>query len=72
MHMPEQEDFPLPFEYIDIFRTTLTDLDNYQEKQIDDFWTSGTTVEMEATLSNYWKGSTRFQVMRPQPKRNHR
>ena len=33
-----EESFPIPFKYIDVSRTTHTDLDVKQEKRIDDYW----------------------------------
>ena len=67
--MPKAADFPLPLEYVDIFRTTKTDLDSTQEQQIEDYWTAGSHVDEEEQLSNYWKGSTQFVILRPQPKK---
>ena len=34
LYMPKAADFPLPLEYVDIFRTTYTDLDSTKEKKI--------------------------------------
>ena len=60
----------MPFEYMDIFRTTYTDLETTNEKIIQDYWTSDT--EEGKKLSTYWKGSTKFQVMRPEPRPYHK
>ena len=33
-----EESFPIPLKYIDVTRTTHTNLDVKQEKRIDDYW----------------------------------
>ena len=35
---PREESFPIPLKYIDVSRTTHTNLDVKQEKRIDDYW----------------------------------
>ncbi|WP_288992749.1 DNA (cytosine-5-)-methyltransferase, partial [uncultured Marinobacter sp.] len=70
LYTPKQDEFPMPFEYIDIFRTTRTDLETTKEKTVQDYWTTDTTDGTK--LSNYWKGATQFQVLRPEPKSNHK
>ena len=35
---PREESFPIPLKYIDVTRTTHTNLDDKQEKRIDDYW----------------------------------
>ena len=35
---PREESFPIPLRYIDVSRTTHTNLDVKQEKRIDDYW----------------------------------
>ena len=36
--MPKEETFPSPVKYIDVARSTHTDLDVHREKKIDDYW----------------------------------
>ena len=36
--MPKEETFPIPLKYIDVARSTRTDLDVMQEGRIDDYW----------------------------------
>ena len=36
--MPLEETFPFPLKYIDVTRSTHTDLDVMQEKRVDDNW----------------------------------
>ena len=38
LYSPREESFPIPLKYIDVSRTTLTNLDVKQEKRIDDYW----------------------------------
>ena len=37
-YVPKEESFPIPLKYIDVIRSTHTDLDVAQEKRIDDYW----------------------------------
>ena len=37
LYAPREESFPIPLKYIDVFRTTHTNLDVKQEKRIDDY-----------------------------------
>ena len=38
LYSPREESFPIPLKYIDVTRTTHTNLDVKQEKPIDDYW----------------------------------
>ena len=38
LYSPREESFPIPLKYIDVSRTTHTNLDVKQEKRIDDCW----------------------------------
>ena len=38
LYSPREESFPIPLKYIDVSRTTHTNLDVKQEKPIDDYW----------------------------------
>ena len=38
LYSPREESFPIPLKYIDVSRTTHTNLDVKQEKRIDDYW----------------------------------
>ena len=35
---PREKSFPIPLQYIDVSRTTRTNLDVKQERRIDDYW----------------------------------
>ena len=54
-----RESFPIPLKYIDVSRTTHTNLDVKQEKRIDDFW----NVDGSRDLSGPWTGFTRFTLL---------
>ena len=41
LYSPREESFPIPLKYIDVSRTTRTNLDVKQEKRIDDYWNIG-------------------------------
>ena len=38
LHVLKEETFPFPLKYIDVTRSTHTDQDVMQEKQVDDYW----------------------------------
>ena len=38
LYSPREESFPIPLKYIDVSRTTSTNLDVIQERRIDDYW----------------------------------
>ena len=38
LYSPREESFPIPLKYIDVARTTHTNLDVKQEKRIDNYW----------------------------------
>ena len=38
LYSPREESFPIPLKYIDVSRTTRTNLDVKQERRIDDYW----------------------------------
>ena len=54
--MPKEETFPIPLKYIDVARSTHTDLDVLQEKRIDDYW----VVDSNRHVSDSWRGFTKF------------
>ena len=55
-YSPREESFPIPLKYIDVSRTTHTNLDVKQERRIDDFW----NIDGSRDLSDYWTGFTQF------------
>ena len=58
--MPKEETFPIPLKYIDVTRSTYTDLDVMQEKRIDDYW----NIDLNRSLTDSWKGFTKFTVLK--------
>ena len=54
LYSPREESFPLPLKYIDVSRTTHTNLDVKQEKRIDDYW----NIDGSRDLSDPWTGFT--------------
>ena len=63
LYSPREESFPVPLKYIDVSRTTHTNLDLEQEKRNDDFW----NIDGSSELSDPWKGSTRFILLEEKP-----
>ena len=65
LNVPKEETFPIPLKYIDVTRSTHTDLDLLEEKRIDEDW----KVDSRKQLSNSWKGFTQFNLSRKTCKR---
>ena len=65
LYSPREESFPIPLKYIDVSRTTHTNLDVKQEKRIDDYW----TIYGSRDLSNPLTGFTEFTLGRNTSKR---
>ena len=55
MYSPREESFPIPLKYIDVSRTTHTNLDVKQVKRIDDYWNID-----GSHLSDLWTGFTQL------------
>ena len=58
LYSPREESFPIPLKYIDVSRTTHTNLDVKQEKRIDDYW----NIDGSQDLSDPWTGFTQFTL----------
>ena len=56
LYSPREESFLVPLKYIDVSRTTRTNLDVKQEKRIDDYW----NIDGSRDLSDPWTGFTQF------------
>ena len=61
--VPKEESFPNPLKYIDVMKSTHTDLDVALEKRIDDYW----NVDGNRSLSDSWTGFTRFTLLNETP-----
>ena len=59
LYSPREESFPIPLKYIDVSRTTHTNLDVKQEKPIDDYW----NIDGSRDLSDPWTGFTQFTLL---------
>ena len=46
LYSPREESFPIPLKYIDVSRTTHTNLDVKQEERIDDYWKKNLQTEI--------------------------
>ena len=57
------KEFPIPLKYIDVSRTTHTNLDVKQEKSIDDNW----NIDGSRDLSDYWTGFAQFTELEEKP-----
>ena len=59
LYSPREESFPVPLKYIDVSRTTRTNLDVKLEKRIDDCW----NIDGSRDLSDPWTGFTQFTLL---------
>ena len=63
LYSPREESFPVPQKYIDVSRTTHTNLDVKQERRIDDYW----NIDGSRDLSDSWTGFTQFTLLEEKP-----
>ena len=63
LYSPREKSFPIPLKYIDVTRTTHTNLDVKQEKRIDDYW----NIDGSRDLSDPWTGFTQFTSLEEKP-----
>ena len=63
LYSPREESFPIPLKYIDVSRTTHTNLDVKQEKRIDDYW----NIDGSRDLSVPWTGFNQFTLLEEKP-----
>ena len=63
LYSPREESFSIPLKYIDVSRTTHTNLDVMQEKRIDDYW----NIDGSRDLSDSWTGFTQFTLLEEKP-----
>ena len=63
LYSPREESFFIPMKYIDVSRTTHTNLDVKQEKRIDDYW----NIDGSRDLSDPWTGFTQFTLLEEKP-----
>ena len=63
LYLPREESFPIPLKYIDVSRSTHTNLDVKQEKRVDDYW----NIDGSRDLSDPWTGFTQFTLLEEKP-----
>ena len=63
LYSPREESFTIPLTYIDVSRTTRTNLDVKQEKRIEDYW----NIDGSRDLSDSWTGFTQFTLLEEKP-----
>ena len=59
LYSPREESFPVPLKYVDVSRTTRTNLDVMPERRIDDYW----NIDGSRELSDSWTGFTQFTLL---------
>ena len=63
LYSPREESFPIPLKYVDVSRTTQTNLDVMRESRIDDFW----NIDGSRDLSGSWTGFSQFTLLSENP-----
>ena len=63
LYSPREKSFPIPLKYIDVPRTTQTNLDVMQESRIDDY----RNIDGSRDLSDSWTGFTQFTLLNEKP-----
>ena len=63
LYSPREESFPIPLQYIDVSRTTHTNLDVKKEKRIDDSW----KIDGSRDFSDPWRSFTKFTLLEEKP-----
>ena len=63
LYPPREESFTIPLKYIDVSRTTQTNLDLKQQTRIDDYW----NIDGSRDLSDPWTGFTQFTLLEEKP-----
>ena len=65
LYSPREESFPIPLKYIDVTRTTHTNLDVKQERRNDDYWKIDALLEEKPPNGYMWSGErlTRKQLI---------
>ena len=63
LYSPREEPFPIPLKYIDVSRTTHTNLDVKQEKRIDVYW----NIDGSRDLSDPWTGFIQCTLLEEKP-----
>ena len=58
LFVPTDERCPIPVKYLDVERSTYTDLENKAEAEVEDLWTD----EGPRNLSDSWRGKTVFTL----------
>ena len=58
-YSPREESFSIPLKYIDVSRTTHTNLDVKKEKRMDDYW----NIDGSLNLSDPWTGLRQFTLL---------
>ena len=63
LYVQKKETFPVPLKYVDVTRSTFTDLDVAQEQRIDDCL----NVDENRSLSDSWTVFTKFTLLKETP-----
>lgn len=60
VYVADEDNCPVPLEYLDIFRRTITDISFPSLREIQDFWTTDKREEPGREFDEEWIGETRF------------
>ena len=65
MFDPRKSPCPVPLKFLDVMRHTNTDCDLLRDRNIEDYWTNSDNNKRH--FDQFWTGSTRFELIRPEP-----
>ena len=68
MFIPAEENMPLPLDYVDVMRTTRTNIDGV-EAEIEDVWHDNANAGRD--LTEPWVGTTTFYLVKTRPKKGY-
>ena len=63
LYSPKEETFPIPLKYVDVTRSTHTNVDVLQESRIHDCW----HIDANRNLSESWTSFTQFTMLNERP-----
>ena len=68
LYSPREESFPFPLKYIDVSRTTPTNLDVMLERRIDDYCNIDGSRDVSVSWPELWRGMARNAQLREKHK----
>ena len=75
LHVPKEETCSIPPKYMNVTRSTHTDLDVMQAKRVDDYWNVDSSKRVSddswRVSDDSWRGFTKFTLLKETSNRIH-